>query len=188
MRKANLAVTPGYSAPELHFSDAKALGPLCDVFSLAAVLYYAVTGRHPINVIARGLGDIMPPAAAPVHRNRFACKNLPSCHYRSHLSRCFLERAPNKIRSEAVGRLPPAKSSSRSERWVRPSCSSAPIHSAQRSEANKSGSWVLSRSFYCWRCISLILRRYCPRQGAVTGYSDHCAPVRGAPSSSSAFC
>ena len=64
MRKANLAVTPGYSAPELHFSRAKALGPLCDVFSLAAVLYYAVTGRHPINVIARGLGDIMPVAAA----------------------------------------------------------------------------------------------------------------------------
>ncbi len=86
--------------------------------------------------------------------------------------------------------LPPARSSSRSERWARPSCSSAPIHSAQRFEANKSGSWVLSRTFYCWRCISLILQRYCPRQGAVTGYSGHCAPapVRGAPSSSSAFC
>ena len=64
MRKVNLAVTPGYSAPELHFSDAKAHGPLCDIFSLAAVLYYVVTGRHPINVIARGLGQTMPPAAA----------------------------------------------------------------------------------------------------------------------------
>ena len=64
MRKVNLAVTPGYSAPELHFSDAKAHGPLCDIFSLAAVLYYLVTGRHPINVIARGLGHTMPPAAA----------------------------------------------------------------------------------------------------------------------------
>ena len=64
MRKVNLAVTPGYSAPELHFSDEKAHGPLCDVFSLAAVLYYVVTGRHPINVIARGMGHTMPPAAA----------------------------------------------------------------------------------------------------------------------------
>ena len=64
MRKVNLAVTPGYSAPELHFSDAKAHGPLCDIFSMAAVLYYLVTGRHPINVIARGLGHTMPPAAA----------------------------------------------------------------------------------------------------------------------------
>ncbi|HWJ20378.1 MAG TPA: protein kinase, partial [Geobacterales bacterium] len=64
MRKVNLAVTPGYSAPELHFADAKAHGPLCDIFSLAAVLYYIVTGRHPINVIARGLGHTMPPAAA----------------------------------------------------------------------------------------------------------------------------
>jgi serine/threonine protein kinase len=64
MRKVNLAVTPGYSAPELHFSDEKAHGPLCDVYSLAAVLYYVVTGRHPINVIVRGLGHTMPPAAA----------------------------------------------------------------------------------------------------------------------------
>ena len=64
MRKVNLAVTPGYSAPELHFPDEKAHGPLCDIFSLAAVLYYLVTGRHPINVIARGLGHTMPPAAA----------------------------------------------------------------------------------------------------------------------------
>ncbi len=64
MRKVNLAVTPGYSAPELHFSDEKAHRPPCDVFSLAAVLYFVVTGRHPINVIARSLGHTMPPAAA----------------------------------------------------------------------------------------------------------------------------
>jgi serine/threonine protein kinase len=64
MRKVNLATTPGYSAPELHFSDEKAHGPLCDVFSLAAVLYYFVTGRHPVDVIARGRGHAMPAAAA----------------------------------------------------------------------------------------------------------------------------
>ena len=64
MHKVNLAVTPGYSAPELHFSDEKAHGPLCDIFSLAAVLYFFVTGRHPINVLARGLGHTMPPAAS----------------------------------------------------------------------------------------------------------------------------
>ncbi len=69
MRKVNLAVTPGYSAPELHFSDEKAHGPLCDIFSLAAVLYFVATGRHPINVIARGLGQTMPPAAAIAARN-----------------------------------------------------------------------------------------------------------------------
>ena len=64
MRKVNLAVTPGYSAPELHFSDEKAHGPLCDIFSLAAVLYFFVTGRHPINVLARGMGHTMPPATS----------------------------------------------------------------------------------------------------------------------------
>jgi len=64
MGKVNLAVTPGYSAPELHFPDEKAHGPLCDIFSLAAVLYFFVTGRHPINVLARGLGHTMPPAAS----------------------------------------------------------------------------------------------------------------------------
>ncbi|MGA8769073.1 MAG: SUMF1/EgtB/PvdO family nonheme iron enzyme, partial [Rhodomicrobium sp.] len=45
-------------------SDEKAHGPLCDVYSLAAVLYYVVTGRHPINVLARGMGHTMPPATS----------------------------------------------------------------------------------------------------------------------------
>ncbi len=64
LRKINLAVTPGYSAPELHFSNEKAHGPLCDIFSFAAILYYVATGRHPIDVVARGMGQTMPTVAA----------------------------------------------------------------------------------------------------------------------------
>ncbi len=91
MRKVNLAVTPGYSAPELHFSDEKAHGPLCDIFSLAAVLYFVVTGRHPINVIARSLGQTMPPAAA-----------MPSPRFRAE----FLEAIDRGLELEP-GRRPP---------------------------------------------------------------------------------
>lgn len=69
MGKTGLAVTPGYSAPELHFADDAAHGPLCDVFSLAAVFYYAATGRHPLNVMARSLGDSLAPASALISKD-----------------------------------------------------------------------------------------------------------------------
>ena len=91
MCKVNLAATPGYSAPELYFTDEKAHGPLCDIFSLAAVLYFMVTGRHPINVIARGLGQTMPPAAA-----------APSGSYRAE----FLEAIDRGLELDP-GRRPP---------------------------------------------------------------------------------
>ena len=94
MRKVNLAVTPGYSAPELHFADAKSHGPLSDVFSLAAVLYYVVTGRHPIDVIARGMGHTMPPAAA-----------MPSQKFRPE----FLEAIDRGLELEPERRPPTIK-------------------------------------------------------------------------------
>jgi hypothetical protein len=47
---------------------------------------------------------------------------------------------------------------------------------------------LLNRAFCLWRCISLIRRRYFLRRGLLLGTMDHCAPARGAPSSSNAFC
>jgi formylglycine-generating enzyme required for sulfatase activity len=62
-RTVHAAVTPGYSAPELYLFDESGHGALCDVFSLAAVLYRLVTGRTPADVIQRSLGEVLPPAA-----------------------------------------------------------------------------------------------------------------------------
>jgi serine/threonine protein kinase len=107
MRKVNLAVTAGYSAPELHFSDEKAHGPLCDVYSLAAVLYYVVTGRHPVNVIARGLGHTMPPASA-VPSQRFRPQFLEAIDRGLELEP---ERRPQSIKAfgEMLLRIPEKK-------------------------------------------------------------------------------
>ena len=48
-------VTPGYAAPEQYEHSAR-LGPATDVFGLAATLYFALTGRAPVPLEARGRG------------------------------------------------------------------------------------------------------------------------------------
>jgi serine/threonine protein kinase len=59
--------TPNYMSPE-QFSDAKHAGPRCDVYSLGATLYHAVTGEIPFRAKAYGYvlkkklaNDLVPP-------------------------------------------------------------------------------------------------------------------------------
>jgi predicted Ser/Thr protein kinase len=52
------SLTPGYAAPECHYADG-APGPWSDVYSLGAIAYRAVTGRHPLSAEVRIGGDSM---------------------------------------------------------------------------------------------------------------------------------
>jgi nitrous oxidase accessory protein NosD/predicted Ser/Thr protein kinase len=55
------SLTPGYAAPECHDADG-APGPWSDVYSLGAIAYRVVTGRHPLSAEVRVGGDSMPSA------------------------------------------------------------------------------------------------------------------------------
>ncbi len=63
-RAMHTFVRPGYSPPEQHVFDEAAQGPWTDVYGVAAVLYRAVTGRGPTDVITRNHTDEMQTAVA----------------------------------------------------------------------------------------------------------------------------
>ncbi len=60
-------VTPGYAAPEQYYEDSQE-GPWTDLYSLAAVAYWMVTGRVPADALARLEGKDHPPAAEAAAR------------------------------------------------------------------------------------------------------------------------
>jgi serine/threonine protein kinase len=66
--------TLGFAAPELVTNDARAIGPWSDVFSLAAVLFYALTGEEYFDV--KNPGELMQAAVSPRRRSVRDTKGL----------------------------------------------------------------------------------------------------------------
>ena len=59
--------TLGFAAPELVTNDARAIGAWSDVFSLASVLFYAITGEEYFDV--KNPGELMQAAVSPKRRS-----------------------------------------------------------------------------------------------------------------------
>ena len=66
--------TLGFAAPELVTNDARAIGPWSDVFSLASVLFYALTGEEYFNVA--NPGELVQAAVSPRRRGIRETKGL----------------------------------------------------------------------------------------------------------------
>ena len=64
-----ILVAPGYAPLEQYYGDAKTQGPWTDIYGLAATCYRAITGRAPLDAVARAKGvlgstrDLLEPAA-----------------------------------------------------------------------------------------------------------------------------
>lgn len=108
--------TPGYAAPELIVMDHKSTGPWSDVFSLAAVVYYLLTGEHyfDANTISAAILRIQDrrrkslldaPALCPELRARvYACQAIDQALARA-TSPLPTER-PSNAQSLAAALLP----------------------------------------------------------------------------------
>jgi serine/threonine protein kinase len=55
------AVSPFYGAPEQYANDLAQMGPWTDLYSVGAVLYFALTGQRPVDAVKRMLGEALPP-------------------------------------------------------------------------------------------------------------------------------
>ena len=63
-------VTPGYAPFEQYHSQGKQ-GPWSDLYALAGVLYWMVTGHRPVDAAARVRQDSLPPAVQAAERARY---------------------------------------------------------------------------------------------------------------------
>lgn len=66
--------TPGYAAPEQSFAEDTGVGPHSDIFSLAAVMYFVLTGETYFNV--KTIPQAFVAAREPKRRTLLECKRL----------------------------------------------------------------------------------------------------------------
>jgi serine/threonine protein kinase len=68
-------VTPGYAPIEQYHSHGQQ-GPWSDLYAFGGVLYWMITGKRPVEAVARVRQDMLPPAAQAADRNRYSAELL----------------------------------------------------------------------------------------------------------------
>jgi serine/threonine protein kinase len=68
-------VTPGYAPIEQYHSHGQQ-GPWSDLYAFGGVLYWMITGKRPVEAVARVRQDMLPPAAQAADRERYSANLL----------------------------------------------------------------------------------------------------------------
>jgi len=68
-------VTPGYAPIEQYHSQGQQ-GPWSDLYAFGGVLYWMITGKRPVEAVARVRQDMLPPAAQAADRGRYSAELL----------------------------------------------------------------------------------------------------------------
>jgi serine/threonine protein kinase len=68
-------VTPGYAPIEQYHSQGQQ-GPWSDLYAFGGVLYWMITGKRPVEAVARVRQDMLPPAAQTADRSRYSAELL----------------------------------------------------------------------------------------------------------------
>jgi len=68
-------VTPGYAPIEQYHSQGQQ-GPWSDLYAFGGVLYWMITGKRPVEAVARVRQDMLPPAMQAADRSRYGADLL----------------------------------------------------------------------------------------------------------------
>src|SRR4029077_4095668 len=68
-------VTPGYAPIEQYHSQGQQ-GPWSDLYAFGGVLYWMITGKRPVEAVARVRQDMLPPSAQTADRARYGADLL----------------------------------------------------------------------------------------------------------------
>ena len=68
-------VTPGYAPIEQYHSQGQQ-GPWSDLYAFGGVLYWMITGKRPVEAVARVRQDMLPPVLQAADRNRYSAELL----------------------------------------------------------------------------------------------------------------
>ena len=68
-------VTPGYAPIEQYHSQGQQ-GPWSDLYAFGGVLYWMITGKRPVEAVARVRQDMLPPATQAADRARYSAELL----------------------------------------------------------------------------------------------------------------
>jgi len=68
-------VTPGYAPIEQYHSQGQQ-GPWSDLYAFGGVLYWMITGKRPVEAVARVRQDMLPPAMQAADRSRYSADLL----------------------------------------------------------------------------------------------------------------
>ncbi len=68
-------VTPGYAPIEQYHSQGQQ-GPWSDLYAFGGVLYWMITGKRPVEAVARVRQDMLPPAAQAANRSSYSADLL----------------------------------------------------------------------------------------------------------------
>ena len=103
-----ILVAPGYAPLEQYYGDAKTQGPWTDIYGLGATCYRAVTGRAPLDAIARAKGvlgstrDLLEPATS-VAQGRYGDRLLRAIDHALQLSERDRPQSIAEWRREIAG-------------------------------------------------------------------------------------
>src|SRR5260370_24767927 len=73
-------VTPGYAPIEQYHTQGQQ-GPWSDLYAFGGVLYWMITGKRPVEAVARVRQDMLPPAAQAADRERYSAELLAAVHW-----------------------------------------------------------------------------------------------------------